>query len=135
MKVIIAGGRDFDDYQFLKKKCDEILKKLTKIKIVTGKQKSYDKKTKHYYGADYYGEKYAEEKGHIIVEFPADWDNLGLAAGAIRNKQMAQYADALIAFWDGQSKGTKNMIDQAKKLNLKTRVITYTKHESHHRNT
>lgn len=47
-----------------------------------------------------------------ITAFPADWDLHGKAAGPIRNKQMAQYADELLALWDGKSQGTKNMIDE-----------------------
>ena len=46
-------------------------------------------------------------------------------AGYLRNKQMAEYADALIAFWDGESKGTKHMIDLAKKNGLKVRIVNY----------
>lgn len=50
-----------------------------------------------------------------VKRFPADWDRHGRAAGPIRNCQMAQYADALIAIWDGKSRGTKNMIDEMNK--------------------
>lgn len=114
MKVIIAGGRDFNDYDLLKLKCDTILKNQTNIEIVSGTAR----------GADKLGEKYSQEKGYRVKLFPADW-NLGKKAGYIRNEQMAQYADSLIAFWDGQSKGTKHMIDLAKKYNLNVRVINY----------
>jgi hypothetical protein len=54
--------------------------------------------------------------------FPAQWSIYGKGAGYIRNREMAQYADALIAFWDGKSKGTKNMIDEAKKQGLIIKV-------------
>lgn len=116
MKVIIAGGRDFQDYELLRYKCDFILGTIEDtIEIVSGGAS----------GADFYGNKYAVEKGYEVKYFPADWSNLGKSAGPIRNKQMAEYADMLIAFWDGNSKGTKNMIDLAKKYNLKTTVIQY----------
>lgn len=117
-KVIIAGGRDFDQWPLLKKKCDRVLDKKRKefdIEIVSGKAK----------GADSLGEKYAELKGYRVKEFPADWDTHGKKAGPIRNGQMADYADALIAFHDGVSRGTANMIKQAKEKGLAVRVIAY----------
>lgn len=54
--------------------------------------------------------------------FNADWSKHGRAAGPIRNAEMARYADRLIAVWDGESRGTKNMINTAKKYNLQTYV-------------
>lgn len=76
-------------------------------------------------GADLLGKKYAEEKRYVVRRMPADWDKHGRAAGPIRNKQMAQSADALIAFWDGKSKGTENMINLAKEYGLKVRVVLF----------
>lgn len=115
MKVIIAGGRDFDNYDLLFQKCDKLLSRQNEIEIVSGCAK----------GADKLGEKYANEKGYKIKRFPADWNLHGKSAGYIRNKEMADYADALIAFWNGQSKGTKHMIEIAKQCGLKVKVITY----------
>ena len=57
--------------------------------------------------------------------FPADWDKYGKRAGYLRNVQMAEYADALLAFWDGESRGTKNMIDEALSRGLKVGVKRY----------
>lgn len=118
-RVIIAGGRDFNDYTLLKTKCDNILAKTAltnKIVVVSGAAR----------GADSLGERYAREKGYTIEQYPADWNTHGRAAGPIRNAQMANSADALIAFWDGQSKGTKSMINIAKTKGLGVRVISYT---------
>ena len=114
MKVIIAGGRDFKDYDLLCKKCDKILASQTDIEIVSGTA----------YGADKLGERYSSERGYPIKQFPANW-KLGKSAGYIRNKEMAEYGDALIAFWDGKSKGTKHMIDLAREYELKVRVIIW----------
>lgn len=117
-RVIIAGGRDFQDYELLKEKCDNILKERSgtqKIIVVSGAAR----------GADKMGERYANEKGYTIEQYPADWKHLGNAAGPIRNAQMANSADALIAFWDGQSRGTKNMINVARTKGLLVRVINY----------
>jgi hypothetical protein len=115
MKVIIAGSRDFDDYNGLCKYCDHVLQNQKEIEIVSGTAK----------GADQLGEKYATERGYAIKKFPADWDKHGRSAGYIRNEEMAKYADALIAFWNGNSKGTEHMINLAKKYNLKIKVRNY----------
>jgi hypothetical protein len=65
---------------------------------------------------------WANESDIIIKEFPANWNLYGKSAGPIRNKEMAQYANCLIAIWDGVSKGTKNMINEMKKLNKKVYI-------------
>lgn len=71
---------------------------------------------------DLLGEKWATFVHLPIRSFPADWKALGRKAGPIRNRMMAEYAEALIAVWDGKSKGTKNMIEEARKRNLKVYV-------------
>lgn len=116
-RVIIAGGRDFTDYELLKRYCDSVLRNKVDdgIEIVCGKAR----------GADYLGEKYAIERGFGIKFFPAEWESLGKRAGFVRNEQMARYADAVIAFWDGQSHGTKHMIDIATENGLAIRVKKY----------
>jgi hypothetical protein len=76
-------------------------------------------------GADSLGKKYAIEKGMSVASFPADWDGHGRAAGPIRNGQMADYATHCVCFWDGRSKGTKNMINQAKQRNLHLKIVQY----------
>lgn len=124
-KVIIAGGRDFDDYGMLMVRCDCILEGKGDIEVVSGKQMSTDPKTGHKYGADYYGERYATSRGYAIKPFPAEWDKYGKMAGPIRNALMADYARALIAFWDGKTKGTKNMILKMKLLNKPVWVVKY----------
>lgn len=115
-RVIIAGTRDFNDYQLLRDKCDAILsakRQDSNIVIVSGTAR----------GADRLGERYARERGYEIRQFPADWLNDEKKAGPIRNAKMADNADALIAFWDGQSRGTKNMIETAKRKGLAVRTI------------
>ena len=117
-RVIIAGGRNFDDYVILKCTMDKILANIVEgIVVVCGMAR----------GADTLGEQYAREKGYEVNYFPADWDKYGKSAGYRRNEQMAQNADALVAFWDGQSRGTKYMIDLAYRYGLKVRVIRYSK--------
>lgn len=76
-------------------------------------------------GADTYGEIYAIKNNIKIEVYPADWNRFGKQAGSIRNLQMAENAEALIAVWDGESRGTKNMIETAKNLGLKVFVFNY----------
>lgn len=109
MKVIIAGGRDFADYAFLKEKADSILKNVKSISIVSGGAN----------GADSLGERYAQENEYELIRMPANWDKYGKRAGYLRNEDMAKIADACICFWDGKSRGTGHMIQLAKKYDLK----------------
>lgn len=112
MKVIIAGSRDFNDYETLKKVCNFMLSRQDEVEIVSGTAR----------GADQLGEQYAREMGYPIKQFPANWDKEGKSAGYKRNEDMAKYGNALIAFWDGKSKGTEHMINLAKKLGLKVKI-------------
>lgn len=105
-RVIIAGGRDYHDY-------DKVLEAIAESGftidvVVSGGAK----------GVDALGERYAAEKNIPLNVFQADWQTNGRAAGPIRNRKMAENADALIAVWDGQSRGTKNMIETATKKGL-----------------
>ena len=85
-------------------------------------------------GADTLGERFAKENGYPIKYFPADWNKYGKAAGVIRNEEMAKYAaeyededdeGILVAFWDGKSRGTKNMIDNAEKYGLAQYIVEF----------
>jgi hypothetical protein len=72
-------------------------------------------------GADTLGERWAEARGVPVKQFPAQWigpRGLDRGAGHARNQLMANYADALIAVWDGRSRGTQDMIRRAKKRGL-----------------
>ena len=115
MKVIIAGGRCFEDYNNLRQFCDGILQNQHNIIIVSGGAR----------GADLLGENYAKERNYKLVRFPAAWSTYGKSAGVLRNAEMAKYADSLIAFWDGKSKGTSSMINLAEKEGLKVYVFYY----------
>lgn len=87
-RVIIAGCRDFDDYELLKEKCDDFLQdeKKEDVVIISG----------HASGADALGERYAQERGFLLETYPADRKVLSKADGPIRNAKMAEVADALI---------------------------------------
>lgn len=117
LKVIIAGGRTFDDYALLRKTCLNVLSNHdpSEIEIVSGGAE----------GADKLGEWFAEEFGYSVTKFPADWGKYGRLAGPMRNEEMANYADGLIAF-DTGGRGTKSMIGLANKYKLLVRVIDCT---------
>jgi len=74
-------------------------------------------------GVDTSAEQWAERHGIPVTRFPADWKRYGRRAGPIRNQAMAEYGEALVAVWDGKSRGTKNMIRLARKHGL--RVFVY----------
>lgn len=114
LKVIVAGGRDLKDYRLVSKTLDNLKKPFD---VVCGEAK----------GADALGKRYATEHDLIVHSFPADWTTHGKSAGYKRNEQMAEFADACIAFWDGRSRGTKHMIDIATRKGLKCLVVRYTK--------
>lgn len=98
MKVIIAGSREITDLAEVHR---AIVKSEFDItQVVSGGAR----------GVDRLGEQAASQRHIPVAIFLADWDGLGKAAGFIRNKNMATYADALIAVWDGESKGTAHMI-------------------------
>lgn len=73
-------------------------------------------------GADRLGEQWARRHGIPVEVFPADWDKHGKSAGYIRNKEMADKAEALIALWDGESRGTNDMIWQAQVRRLPVHI-------------
>ncbi len=114
-KIIVAGSRTFSNYKLLHEKLDSILKNLEDPIIVSG----------HALGADRLGEDYAAWNWLVCKLFHPDWDKFGKSAGPRRNEEMAEYADGLIAFWDGKSAGTGHMIETAKKAGLKVRVINF----------
>ena len=115
LKIIVAGGRNFNDYPRIKRILDEILEVRSDVEIVCGMAR----------GADLLGKKWADENNVQVSEFPANWDLHGKSAGYKRNAEMAKYADVLIAFWDNKSRGTEHMINLAVDGGLKSKVIKY----------
>ena len=110
MRTIIAGSRTADsmlELELAVRKCGWSV-----TEVVSGTA----------LGGDKLGEQWAENHGVPIARFPADWDKHGKSAGYRRNEEMARNADALIALWDGESRGTAHMIGIAKKAGLKVYV-------------
>lgn len=120
-KVIVAGGRDFNDYARLSETLENFRTAVWKgdhaddIEIVSGGAR----------GADSLGEKWAKDRHVSVMLFPAEWDKHGNRAGPIRNELMGDYADSLIAFWDGKSRGTSHMITYATNNGLNVIVVNY----------
>lgn len=117
-RVIIAGSRGFTAFAELCAYCDKVLARKAQegqIVVLSG----------HCQGPDLMGEEYARQRGYVVEVHPADWKQYGKAAGPKRNKEMAAAAHALIAIWDGKSRGTKNMIDEARAAGLPVRVYIY----------
>lgn len=112
MKVIIAGSRGIAEYPLVERAVRESGFQVTEV--FSGGAR----------GVDCLGEEWARRNGIPVRRFPADWERDGKRAGFLRNEQMADCAEALIAVWDGRSPGTKHMIEIAKKRGLKMFILT-----------
>lgn len=115
LKIVIAGCRNYNNYYEAKDYIDFCIREIKKnntIVILSGGCR----------GADAIGERYAIENGYEIRKFVANWDKYGKAAGPIRNEQMAKEADYIICFWDYESRGTKSMIEYAKKYSKPCKI-------------
>lgn len=113
MKVLVCGSRDFKDEKRLK----EVLDDYDISEIIEGEAR----------GADTLSRIYGENRGVPVRGFPARWDLYGNRAGPIRNSEMLEMGepDVVVAFWNGKSKGTQNMIEIAKKKNIPVHVYGY----------
>lgn len=117
-KLIVAGGRDFNDAEHLSR----VLFAMADVEfadyavsIVSGMAR----------GADALGYQFAKTNHVKAYEFPAHWDKYGKRAGFMRNAEMGKMADGLLAFWDGKSRGTNHMINFMKSLNKPVTIIRY----------
>ena len=117
IKLIIAGGRDFNDLVVLTRAfltcvgiCDP-----QDVTIISGMAR----------GADTLGIAIARTYGLKLIEMPADWDKYGKSAGYRRNEEMTKIATHALIAYDGSSKGTGHMINLAAKYNLIVKQIPY----------
>lgn len=111
MKVIIAGSRPITDYSLLTKAIEESKFQITEV--VSGGAA----------GPDTMGERWAAEHQIPVKRFLPDWNEWGRSAGLWRNIEMADYGEALIALWDGKSKGTGHMIKEVQRKGLSCYVV------------
>lgn len=119
MKLAIVGGRDFNNYTLMESILWDLLHvrrgDIPKDIIVSGGAK----------GADSLAKKYASEEELEYIEFPAEWNKYGKSAGFIRNQTIVDNCDMVLAFWDGESRGTADTIAKAKKTKKPTFIIYY----------
>lgn len=119
LKVIVAGGRNYTDYEtvkyYLNILLDYCVREDIELVIVCGMAT----------GADSLGYRFAKENSLKILEYPADWDKYGKKAGYLRNYDMGKVADSAIVFWDGKSKGTRMMIDIMNSLEKTVKIVRY----------
>lgn len=114
--ILICGSRNFHDYDFLENKCNLLLSKIKKksdIKIISGGAK----------GVDSLAKIYADNNSFEFAEYPANWKEYGKKAGYLRNKEMVEKCTHCIAFWNGESKGTKHSINLTKSMNKPLRIM------------
>jgi hypothetical protein len=117
-KLIVAGGRDFNDYGLLSHHIDLLAHGIytdKAISIVCGMAR----------GADMLGHRFAKQHRVVVHEFPANWTAYGKRAGFMRNQDMCDFGDGLLAFWDGKSKGTAHMIDCINKAGKPAHIVRY----------
>jgi hypothetical protein len=117
-KLIVAGGRDFNNMLLMDTFIMKYVKSLPddqSVSIVSGMAK----------GADRLAFEWAKAQNCKCYEMPADWNTHGRRAGFLRNNDMANVSQGLLAFHDGVSKGTQHMIAIARNKNLNVRVIQY----------
>jgi len=108
MKTIIAGSRHINDVSLVYSILDDLDFVVTEV--VCGCAD----------GVDNIGKAWGQSKGIAYKDFPADWLRDGkLTAGFVRNQRMADYADALVLIWDGESDGSADMLRRAKKARLR----------------
>lgn len=115
MRLIVAGSRTFADAALFDRKMAEFASRSGPFEVVSGMAP----------GADALAVQYARREGLACHGFPADWKSEGRAAGHARNGRMAAFADALLAFWDGTSPGTENMIRQMEFLDKPVEVVLF----------
>lgn len=115
MKVLVCGSRNFNDMGLLTRVLDNIRRDTSIEEILEGEAR----------GADSLAREYGQLQQIPVRKFPADWGKHGKAAGTIRNTQMLVEGkpDLVVAFLAKDSKGTKNMIEQAQKANVPVRIV------------
>ena len=102
ISVAIVGSRKYPNLPLVR----DFVRMLPKgVDIISGGAK----------GVDQTAEFSARHYGHPVTVFAADWERWGKSAGFIRNQEIVDSADFVVAFWDGESKGTHHTVSLAKK--------------------
>jgi hypothetical protein len=111
MRVIIAGSRSVVSFPIVESAC--LRSGFAITEVVSGGAS----------GVDTLGERFARERGIPVRRFPADWSRFGRSAGPRRNREMAEYGEALVLVWDGQSRGSASMLAYARERRLPCFVV------------
>lgn len=118
MRLIIAGGRDFNDEQLMRNALQEMVQRQfidESVTLICGMAR----------GADLLGKHLFDEQQLPVECYPADWNRLGKRAGFVRNTEMGRTADLALIFWDGKSSGTKHMIGVMEMLQKPYYIVNY----------
>ena len=118
---LVVGSRNFDNYELMCEKLNYLLQNKKDIVIVSGGAK----------GADNLAETYALGHNYRLKVFKADWKKYGNRAGFLRNEEMHKYISqsedkGVVAFWDGNSKGTAHNFELSIKYNNPIKIFNYT---------
>ena len=112
-RVAIVGSRSFNDYPLLKECINEMHQEKSITEIISGGAR----------GADALAERYAKEHGIPLTVYVPDWKHQGRGAGIQRNADIVAACDEVVAFWDGQSPGTRNTINRAHSASKNVRIV------------
>ncbi len=123
-KLIVAGSRSIGDYGLFVWFLEDALRSWRADGDLAGLEVAEIVSGNAWRGVDPLAERYAKERGIPVKLFGAQWSRHGLAADAIRNREMADYADALFLLWDGESRGGENMLEAAEIAGLKVANAT-----------
>ncbi len=126
MNIGVVGSRSFNDYPLLEKTLNEIISNIQQTRRV-GREEPITIISGGANGADTWAEIYSIKHNCELQVFEAEWDKYGKKAGPMRNKQIVEASDMIVAFWDGESKGTLNTIQEAGKRGSKVdlRIIRF----------
>ena len=113
MRIGIVGSRNFNNYSFFQICLDEL--NLDISTIISG----------GVIGADTLAERYAKENDIELLVLKPEWNKYGKGAGFIRNTQIVNESEMIIAFWDGESNGTRDTISKAKKKDIPVKIFYF----------
>lgn len=112
-RVAIVGSREFPSMDKVRQYIWRLAARRDEVEIVSGGAR----------GVDDEAHRMADLQRIKYTEFPADWETHGKSAGFIRNQQIVEYADRVVAFWDGESRGTRDTIERALKAHKHLEVL------------
>jgi len=110
MKLAVIGSKEFQDFRLL---AIEIEKENNVTKIISGAA----------LGTDSLARRYAIQNNISLLEFPPDYAKYGTQAKHVRDNQIVNHCDKVLAFWDGVCEGTKYTMDYAHQQKVPVRIV------------